>query len=252
MDPRLYSDLCGHCMMYRHICRQNIHTHEISFQGLERWLSSWEHLLHFQRIGAQFLGPLLTFLNTRNTWGVHTCVHETHNIKCKGLNKAHYLFIYFVCIERDTCMPRCMGSSEDTLWELVLSFYHMGTRDWTQVVRPGSQHFYPRVILPPCCHHWCFILSVCLCETGLPRQPRWASNLHRLPSAGMWAARCSLRADVHVAHSSEVRSVWCGHLLGTGVLSSWPHQMLTNSQRPFLQNTISIGIWWLDFQYLDS
>lgn len=149
MDLRLYSDLCGHCMMYRHICRQNIHTHEISFQGLERRLSSWEHLLHFQRIGAQFLGPLLTFLNTRNTWGVHTCAQETHNIKRKGLNKAHYLSIYFVCIERDTCMPGCMGSSEDTCgnWSFPSTIWVLGT----ELRRSGlaASTFAPWAILPP-------------------------------------------------------------------------------------------------------
>lgn len=51
---------------------------------------------------------------------------------------------------------------------------------------------------------------------------------------------------------SEKCVVWALPGNFCGVLSSWCHQMLTNSQRPFLQNIISIGIWRLDFRYLDA
>lgn len=35
--------------------------------------------------------------------------------------------------------------SEDTLEEGVLSFFSVGTKDWTQVTRLGNKHFYPHI-----------------------------------------------------------------------------------------------------------
>lgn len=41
------------------------------------------------------------------------------------------------------CVHACVQRSEDSLWESVLSFHHVGPRDQTEVIRFGSSRLYP-------------------------------------------------------------------------------------------------------------
>lgn len=43
----------------------------------------------------------------------------------------------FVCMCEGTCATECMWWSEGTLLESILTFYHVGPRDQTQIVRLG-------------------------------------------------------------------------------------------------------------------
>jgi hypothetical protein len=46
--------------------------------------------------------------------------------------------MFIICIYLGSghpCATGCIWTSEDNLWELILSFHHVGHRDQTQVVR---------------------------------------------------------------------------------------------------------------------
>ena len=66
------------------------------------------------------------------------------------LNKKFFAFIYlfaclffaYVCVPTYTYTHLYVRRSENNLWELVLSFYHMWPEDQTWVIRLNSKHLY--------------------------------------------------------------------------------------------------------------
>lgn len=46
-----------------------------------------------------------------------------------------------VCVS--VCMLACLWGSEANLWEVFLSFYHVGPREQIQVIRLGRKFSYP-------------------------------------------------------------------------------------------------------------
>lgn len=57
--------------------------------------------------------------------------------------------------------------SEDSLWELVLSFHHVGSRFQTQRIRLGGLHLYCPIHLTSPCGHTSTSLNLALCPPGL-------------------------------------------------------------------------------------
>lgn len=47
------------------------------------------------------------------------------------------------------CICLCVYESENNLPELVLSSYHVGLEDQTQVIRFGGKHLYLMITQPP-------------------------------------------------------------------------------------------------------
>lgn len=58
----------------------------------------------------------------------------------------------------------CMWRLEDSLWELALSFYRMGSKDWTQIVRLGGKH--PYLLLTLVSWHFWVLWAVFLPPRG--------------------------------------------------------------------------------------
>lgn len=64
-----------------------------------------------------------------------------------------YSYIYslnYIIMCGDTCTHALMharwacGGQENSLWELFISFHHVGPRYWTQNIRLGSKYFHPQ------------------------------------------------------------------------------------------------------------
>lgn len=53
----------------------------------------------------------------------------------------YILWVLYMCV---VCRRSCvhMGKSENSLWELVLSFHCAGPRDWAQIIRLGGRCLY--------------------------------------------------------------------------------------------------------------
>ena len=74
---------------------------------------------------------------------MHTHSHKhTHRWQNKILHYTHtVLYVFILCGWMDGGLHHDAGlcRSEENLWELVLSFHHVGLGDWTQDIRLGSK-----------------------------------------------------------------------------------------------------------------
>lgn len=83
------------------------------------------------------------------------------------LFKLLYTSVYaHVCV--CACMPWCVCRDQNNLWELLLSFLCMGSRNWTQVVKFVSKHLISWTILLVMfvlfrARCTCFVLGLFLC-----------------------------------------------------------------------------------------
>lgn len=48
-----------------------------------------------------------------------------------------------ICVQQADAWHSICVKAENNVWELGLSFHHSGTRNQTQVIRPGSQYACP-------------------------------------------------------------------------------------------------------------
>lgn len=129
--------------------------------------------------------------------------------------KNYYIYLFLLCACR----------SEGILQDLVLSFYHVGPKDWTQVVRFGSKSLYPHSHLDSRFYCLFFLMGRC-----------WLGN-------GVGTQQCT-RADVPVHHyprvicvcSSALHSVTPPLCFWTDLLGSF--QMLSHG--PALDQLLNI------------
>lgn len=62
---------------------------------------------------------------------------HAHNFK----NLKNYYMYLFMCMHVSVYIWSCMGRSEDSVKELVLSFGHVGLGNWTHTVRTVVNDF---------------------------------------------------------------------------------------------------------------
>lgn len=89
-----------------------------------------------------------------------------------GLNNSFWHLCDCFVFGGGMLMSQCVWQSEDSFWGLVLSFHHVSSWDWIQIIRLGSRSFPAE---PP---HWLLLIGH-LCQTNKQKTPR--PKLEALP-----------------------------------------------------------------------
>lgn len=117
-----------------------------------------------------------------------------------------------------------MWESEDNSWELVLSFYPVGARDWSHVLRHGGYCLYHLTIPPPY-----FLKMGSLAEllahqfVRLANQQVQPSSCFCFLNSGITGGHHYIQLELQVGITTSSWNYWWASLHPTGITGVVPH-----------------------------